>query len=241
MTNEKYNKAYAMLLFLFLTVLVVFMIYLTKKGNNKMFEQENKLSQIAIGETYVTTGRGTDLVDGKNSYSFIKIIDEDTFLYVDDDTRHTDEYYTGEGPAREIVVEEGTYKKQGDNFILETNISDYSLNFELGIDIEKGTTAMLEDKSSELKVQGRRLHKFAIEKYQGYYRINNETLNGTPSDVLNISEVKLPNSAKEYISQYNLTSGVKPQSYGRAEKKKMFDPAQFPVHREDDGTIWVGF
>jgi hypothetical protein len=25
------------------------------------------------------------------------------------------------------------------------------------------------------------------------------------------------------------------------KKKKMFDLSNFPVHREDDGTIWVGF
>jgi hypothetical protein len=85
----------------------------------------------------------------------------------------------------------------------------------------------------------------AIEKHGDYYRINTVDLKGTPSDALRISDVKLPDTVEEFLSQYKLTSDVKPQSYERTpegqEKEKMFDLSNFPVHREDDGTIWVGF
>ncbi|MFZ2802172.1 MAG: hypothetical protein WAZ61_01210, partial [Lactococcus chungangensis] len=85
-----------------------------------------------------------------------------------------------------------------------------------------------------------------IEKYDGYYRIAGNNPKNASSDNLHISEVKLPDTVEEFLAQYNLTSDVKPQSYertpeGQEKKAKMFDLTNFPVHREDDGTIWVGF
>lgn len=91
------------------------------------------------------------------------------------------------------------------------------------------------------------IYKYVIEKYDDYYRIDgNKPKTSKPSDALRISDVKLPDTVEEFLSQYKLTSDVKPQSYertpeGQEKKEKMFDLSNFPVHREDDGTIWVGF
>ena len=175
-------------------------------------------------------------------------MDDKTFIYVSDDTQHSKEYYQRDGDNKVISIESGTYEKEGDNFIQKSYLSDQGLVFSPDIDVKKGVSGKLSNfmSKNEKSFDSTKGGGVAIEKHGKYYRINSSNLKGTPSDALRISDVKLPDTVEEFLDQYNLTSDVKPQSYertpeGQEKKAKTFDLTNFPVHREDDGTIWIGF
>ena len=209
-----------------------------------------RVTEIRIGETYAIYWSKSEMIESDKRFHYIKFLDDKTFMYVSDNSQHSKEYYQADGDEKVILIMTGTYEKAGENFIQKSYLSYQILSFSRDIDVKKGATGELDDFMSENKksFDSTKGGGVAIEKYDGYYRRNTANLKGKPSDALRISDVKLPDTVEEFLAQYNLTSednkkssDVKPQSYGRAEKKKMFDPAQFPVHREDDGTIWIGF
>ena len=217
-----------------------------KKGINSMSNNE-KVTKIKIGETYTMSWSKSEMIENDKSFDYIKLLDDKTFMYVSDDTQHSKEYYRADGDNKTISIEAGTYEKEGDNFIQKTYLSYQTLVFSPDIDVKKGATGSVR---SFMAGKEEKLFEIAggtaIEKHGDYYRINTVDLKGTPSDALRISDVKLPDTVEEFLSQYKLTSDVKPQSYertpeGQEKKAKMFDLTNFPVHREDDGTIWVGF
>jgi hypothetical protein len=224
-----------------------------KKGINSMSE-DKKITKIEIGETYKATWSkiADEKIENDKVLYYIKFLDEKTFMYVEDDTQHSEEYYSEEHDDIKLIsIKLGTYKKSGDNFVQESYLAYDDLVFSPLIDVKKGAIGEVSSFMKKHKefFEEDMIYKYVIEKYDDYYRIDgNKPKTSKPSDALRISDVKLPDTVEEFLAQYNLTSednkkssDVKPQSYGQSEKKKMFDPAQFPVHREDDGTIWVGF
>ena len=235
-------------------LLIVFMCTLSvlvacskiEKGRNLMSKNE-KVIKIEIGKTYTMSWCKSDMKEEDRSLEYIKLLDDKTFMYVSDGTQRSKEYYQADGDYKVISIETGTYEKEGENFIQKTYLSYQTLVFSPDIDVKKGATGSVR---SFMAGKEEKLFEIAggtaIEKHGDYYRINTVDLKGTPSDALRISDVKLPDTVEEFLSQYKLTSDVKPQSYertpeGQEKKEKMFDLSNFPVHREDDGTIWVGF
>ena len=237
-------------------LLIVFMCTLSvlvacskiEKGRNLMSKNE-KVIKIEIGKTYTMSWCKSDMKEEDRSLEYIKLLDDKTFMYVSDGTQRSKEYYQADGDYKVISIETGTYEKEGENFIQKTYLSYQTLSFSRDIDVKKGSIGEISDFMTGNKLfDNGEIAMTIIEKYDGYYRINSNNPESIPSDALRISDVKLPDTVEEFLAQYKLTSednkkssDVKPQSYGRTEKKMMFDPAQFPVHREDDGTIWVGF
>ena len=247
MANRKIIYKIALLFVMFLSLMSLVACSQIKKGINSMSE-DRKVTEIKIGETYTMSWKNSDFIEADRSFDYIKLLDDKTFIYVSDDTQHSKEYYQRDGDNKVISIESGTYEKEGDNFIQKSYLSDQGLVFSPDIDVKKGVSGKLSNfmSKNEKSFDSTKGGGVAIEKHGKYYRINSSNLKGTPSDALRISDVKLPDTVEEFLDQYNLTSDVKPQSYertpeGQEKKAKMFDLTNFPVHREDDGTIWIGF
>jgi hypothetical protein len=218
-----------------------------KKGINSMSNNE-KVAEIKIGETYTMLGSVFNGKEEDRSIYYIKLLDDKTFMHVSDGTQRSEEYYRADGDNKTISIMTGMYEKEGENFIQKSYVSYQILSFSRDIDVKKGASGKLSNfmSKNEKSFDSTKGGGVAIEKHGKYYRINSSNLKGNPSDALRISDVKLPDTVEEFLAQYNLTSDVKPQSYertpeGQEKKAKMFDLTNFPVHREDDGTIWVGF
>ena len=241
MVNKKIIYKITLLFAVFFSLIELSACSPIKKGINSMSNNE-KVAEIKIGETYTMLGSIFNGKEEDRSIYYIKLLDDKTFMHVSDGTQRSEEYYRADGDNKTISIMTGTYEKEGDNFVQKTYTSYQTLSFSRDIDVEKGAIGEVSDfmKGNKLFDNGE-IPMLTIEKYDGYYRIAGNNPKNASSDNLHISEVKLPDTVEEFLAQYNLTSDVKPQSYGRTEKKKMFDPAQFPVHREDDGTIWIGF
>ncbi|MFZ2648403.1 MAG: hypothetical protein WAX43_08730 [Lactococcus chungangensis] len=247
MVNKKIIYKITLLFAVFFSLIELSACSPIKKGINSMSNNE-KVAEIKIGETYTMLGSIFNGKEEDRSIYYIKLLDDKTFMHISDGAQRSEEYYRADGDNKTISIMTGTYEKEGDNFVQKTYTSYQTLSFSRDIDVKKGASGKLSNfmSKNEKSFDSTKGGGVAIEKHDNYYRINSSNLKGNPSDALRISDVKLPDTVEEFLAQYNLTSDVKPQSYertpeGQEKKAKMFDLTNFPVHREDDGTIWIGF
>ncbi|GAB2023807.1 hypothetical protein RyT2_28880 [Pseudolactococcus yaeyamensis] len=225
-----------------------------KKGINAMSENK-KVTEIKIGETYTMSWSKSDATENDRSFSYVKLLDDKMFMEVYDDTQHSKWYYQRDGDSKTIVLIIGTYEKEGDNFIQKTYVSYQVLSFSPDIDVEKGASGEV---SSFMSGKEEKLFKMsggtAIEKYNGYYRINTANLKGVPSDALRVSKVKLPDSAEEFLAQYNLVDPQAEKEKAKAEAERLYwrsDKGQdemarafgfdIPVSEDENGLKVFGF
>lgn len=199
-----------------------------KKGIHSMSENK-KVSKIEIGETYTMSWSESDVTENDKRFSYIKLLDDKTFMEVYDNTQHSEWYYKRDGDSKTITLVIGTYEKEGDNFIQKSYVSYQTLSFSPDIDVKKGASGEV---SNVMSGEEEKLFEMtggtAIERYGDYYRINSANLKGSPSDALRISKVKLPDSAAAFLAQYDV---VDPQ----AEKKKAKAEAEHLYWRSDEG------
>jgi hypothetical protein len=265
------NKSKMILLFLIMICLAISVVYVIKREDDKMSKIEDKVSKIEVGETYKATffenvyDAEENFQEKGESYEYIKILDNKRFLFVSDNAHLPDRYYQADGDSKIITVEMGTYKIEGEDFVQDSYISSKILSFPSNIEVEKGASGKLSDGMDETMVDFKPSSSnlgIAIDKSQGYYCFSTVFLRKYEQEAPNLSDksgwlyksdVKLPDTVEEFLAQYKLTSDdnkkssdIKSQSYertpeGQEKKAKMFDLSNFPVHREDDGTIWVGF
>ncbi|GHU40315.1 hypothetical protein FACS1894193_02380 [Bacilli bacterium] len=223
-----------------------------KKGINAMSENK-KVTEIQIGETYTMSWSKSDVIENDKSFDYIKLLDDQTFMEVYDDTQHSEWYYKRDGDSKTITLVIGTYEKEGDNFIQKSFISYQTLVFSSDIDVKEGASGEVNDFMSGNKLfDDGKISMTAIEKYGDYYRINTVNLKGNPSDALRVSKVKLPDSGQAFLAQYNL---VDPQAEkAKAEAERLYwrsDEGQdemarafgfdIPVSEDDDGFKIFGF
>ncbi|GAB2023805.1 hypothetical protein RyT2_28860 [Pseudolactococcus yaeyamensis] len=226
-----------------------------KKGINSMSENK-KVTEIQIGETYTMSWSDDFYIENDKRLSYIKLLDDKTFMYVIDSTQHSEWYYKRDGDSKTIMLVIGTYEKEGENFIQKNYVSYQTLSFSSDIDVKKGASGEVSDfmSGNELFDDGK-ISMTAIEKYGDYYRINAANLNGgSPSDALRISEIKLPDSAEAFLAQYNLVDPQAEKAKVKAEAERLYwnsDEGQdemarafgfdIPVSEDDDGFKIFGF
>ncbi|GAB2023891.1 hypothetical protein RyT2_29740 [Pseudolactococcus yaeyamensis] len=227
-----------------------------KKGINAMSENK-EVTEIKIGETYTMSWSKSDVRESDRSISYIKLLDDKTFMEVYDGTQRSKEYYEGDGDRKNIKLIIGTYEKEGDNFIQKSYISYQILSFSSDIEVKKGASGEVGDfmSTKEREFDSNKGGGTAIEKYGEHYRINSANLKGDiPSDPLRVSKVKLPDSAEAFLSQYNLVDPQAEKAKTKAEAERLYwrsDEGQdemarafgfdIPVSEDDDGFKIFGF
>ncbi|GHU40312.1 hypothetical protein FACS1894193_02370 [Bacilli bacterium] len=226
-----------------------------KKGINAMSE-DKKVTEIQIGETYIMSWSKSDATENDRSFSYVKLLDDKTFMYVSDGTQHSKWYYERDGDSKTITLRIGTYEKKGENFIQRTYVSYQVLSFSADIDVKKGASGEV---SSFMSGKEKKLFEIAggtaIERYGDYYRLNSANLKSeTPSDPLRVSEVKLPDSAEAFLAQYNLVDPQAEKAKAKAEAERLYwrsDEGQdemarafgfdIPVSEDENGFKVFGF
>ncbi|PCS04306.1 hypothetical protein RU86_GL001640 [Lactococcus piscium] len=197
-----------LILTLLISTLICIFSYSQIKSGISQVLKSNKVTHIKVGETYkfdwVKPGEKRESIP----FELIRLIDEQNFIKLSDNAHLSKEYYEEDQDNKVIALITGTYTKEGDNFIQTSYQSYQILSFDSDIEVKKGSKGEIGDFMSkeEKEFEPNKGGGDALQKYKGSYRINSSNLKGRPSTNFEISDVKLPDTAEEVISQYNLTT-----------------------------------